>query len=392
MMDRSPLFRISFPLFTALLVLSIFTINVDAGETSQKKAVSKPQCVRIPVSKYPVFEDDLNYERLSECIQGSISYYKKLPSLKPVSFGANTFTVSHLIQSLKGFLAFIEKKPSRGKLKAFIDTHYQVYAFTDTGKPVDVLFTGYYEPLLHGSLGRSLKFKYPVYSKPDDLAADVPYYTRRQIEETDVLAGKVSPIAWVDDPVALFFLHIQGSGKISLESGEMLNVHYKISNNYPYKSIGKCLIDKKKILKKNISMQSIREYLNTHPEEINEILNYNPRYIFFETVDAGPTGCFDIDLTPGRSIALERRSTPPGALAFIQTQKPVVGDAQKIQSWIKFSRFVLNQDTGSAIKGSGRADIFWGTGTYAELAAGYMKYPGQLYFLVLRPGLHEPFE
>lgn len=384
MMDRFPLFRIYFSFVTALLFFLIFTVKADAGETDRKKAAAPPQCTLIPVSKYPVFKDDLNYEHLAKCIQGSISYYQKLPSLKPVSFGADTFTVSYLIQSLKRFLAFIEKKPTREKLKAFLDRYYQVYAFTDTGKPVDVLFTGYYEPMLHGSLTRSPKFNYPVYPKPDDLAADVPYFSRQQIEETNVLKGKVSPIAWVDDPVALFFLHIQGSGKISLESGDTLNVHYQISNNHPYKSIGKYLIDKKRLLKENISMQSIREYLNTHPKEIREVFNYNPRYIFFEKVDSGPVGCFGIELTAARSVALDRRITPAGALCFIQTKKPVVGDAQKIQSWTKFSRFVLNQDTGSAIKGPERADIFWGTGSYAELAAGYMKHPGRLYFLVLK--------
>jgi peptidoglycan lytic transglycosylase A len=377
--------------FIWILVLLIFVVKGNAGETSQKKAAAPPQFTLISVSTYPVFEDDLRYARLSECILGSISYYQKLPPSKRVSFGADTFTVSHLMQSLKRFLAFIEKKPTREQLKTFIDKYYRVYAFTDAGRPVDVLFTGYYEPLLNGSLTRSLKFKYPVYPKPDELKADVPYYSRRQIEEAKILKGKVSPIAWVDDPVALFFLHIQGSGKIRLESGEMLNVHYQASNGHPYKSIGKYLIEKKKILKKNISMQSIRAYLNAHPEEIRKIFNYNPRYIFFEIVDAGPTGCFDIELTPGRSIALDRRITPPGALAFIETQKPVVGDAGKIQSWTKFSRFVLNQDTGTAIKGPGRADIFWGTGSYAEFAAGYMKHSGQLCFLVLKPGLQEPF-
>lgn len=132
-------------------------------------------------------------------------------------------------------------------------------------------------------------------------------------------------------------------------------------------------------------MQSIREYLNAHPEERNEIFNYNPRYIFFETVEKGPVGCFNIELTPGRSIALDRRTAPAGALVFVQTQKPELDASGKISQWARFSRFFLNQDTGSAIQGSERADIFWGNGHYAELAAGYMKHPGNLYFLVLKP-------
>lgn len=392
MRNRYFLPRIFFVFFIGLLVFSIFTVKADAGETTRNKTIAHPQYERIPVLKYPVFEDDLNYKDLEKCISGSIAYYNKLPSSRTISLGTDTFSVGHLIRSLKRFLAFIKKKPTHEELRSFIARHYQVYAFVDSDKPVNVLFTGYYEPLLHGSLSRSSRFKYPVYPQPDDLKPDVPYYSRRQIEETDVLAGNVSPIAWVDDPVALFFLHIQGSGKISLQNGDTLNVHYQISNNHPYKSIGKYLIDKKKILKKYISMQSIRAYLKSHPKEAQEIFNYNPRYIFFETVDAGATGCFDIELTSGRSLAMDRRITPAGALAFIQAQKPVVDASGEIQSWTQFSRFVLNQDTGSAIKGPGRADIFWGSGTYAELAAGHMKHLGQLYFLVLKPGLYEPFE
>jgi membrane-bound lytic murein transglycosylase A len=267
------------------------------------------------------------------------------------------------------------------------------------------LFTGYYEPLLYGSLKQTDTFRYPVYSRPDDLVTYdrsgggkkrvdigrkegnnvVPYYTRQQIEEMGSAGMNAFPIAWVNDPVALFFLHIQGSGKISLESGQMINVHYQISNGHPYKSIGKYLIDKKKLSKETVSMQSIREYLNTHPDEVDDIFNYNPRYIFFENVEKGPLGCFNIELTPGRSLALDRQIAPAGALVFIRTEKPEVDLSGKIQTWKRFSRFLLNQDTGSAIKGPGRADIFWGSGPYAELAAGYMKHPGNLYYLVLKP-------
>jgi len=201
-----------------------------------------------------------------------------------------------------------------------------------------------------------------------------------------------SVITWVNDPVALFFLQIQGSGKIRLEDGchekvRTINVHYNISNGHPYKSIGKYLIDNKKLSKETVSMQSIREYLNTHPDEVDDIFNYNPRYIFFEIVEKGPVGCFNLELIPGRSVALDRQIAPAGALVFTQTEKPEVNTAGKIQTWVRFSRFLLNQDTGSAIKGPGRADIFWGNGPYAELAAGYMKHPGQVYYLVLKPGL-----
>jgi len=388
--------------FLSIIVVALFfCLPTDSPAKSALQTVFK----EVPVFERPSFGDDLDFDSLGESISGSIAYYKKLPFEKRFSFGKDTFTAAHLVRSLELFLSFIEKKPSQKALIAFIDLHYNVYTFMQNSQVKTVLFTGYYEPLLYGSVKQTDIYRYPVYSRPDDLVTSgssakgnktaeigrkdgntvVPYYTRQQIEEKGIAGINALPIAWVNDPVALFFLQIQGSGKISLQSGDLINVHYQISNGHPYKSIGKYLIDKKKLSKETVSMQSIREYLNTHPDEVNEIFNYNPRYIFFETVEKGPVGCFNIELTPGRSVALDRRMAPAGALVFIQGQKPEVTKDGKISKWAAFSRFMLNQDTGSAIKGPGRADIFWGTGPYAELAAGYMKHPGQLYYLVLKP-------
>ena len=135
-----------------------------------------------------------------------------------------------------------------------------------------------------------------------------------------------------------------------------------------------------------MSMQKIREYLREHPEKIEPVLNHNPSYVFFTIEPDGPLGNINVKLTPGRSIALDRYIFPPAALAFIATQKPVIDSSGKIQGWTDFTRFVLNQDTGGAIRGPGRADLFWGNGPYAEIAAGHMKHEGHLYFLVLKPG------
>ena len=132
-------------------------------------------------------------------------------------------------------------------------------------------------------------------------------------------------------------------------------------------------------------MQKIRAYLNDHPDEMATVFNYNPSYVFFKLESEGPLGYINVLLTPGRSIALDRRIFPPAALAFIQTEKPVVDSAGQIDSWTDFSRFVLNQDTGGAIRGPGRADLFWGNGPYAEIAAGHLAHTGKLYFLVLKP-------
>ncbi|MFC1824347.1 MltA domain-containing protein, partial [Thermodesulfobacteriota bacterium] len=136
------------------------------------------------------------------------------------------------------------------------------------------------------------------------------------------------------------------------------------------------------LTREEMSMQSIRAYLSRHPEIMASILNHNPSYVFFRLLDDGPYGSLSVPLTPGRSLALNSRLFPKGALCFISTQKPVVDSRGLVKGWQRFSRFVINQDTGGAIKGAGRADIFWGSGPYAELAAGHLKHDGDLYLLV----------
>jgi membrane-bound lytic murein transglycosylase A len=365
---------------------------------------SVPTVKKLRVSEFPKFSDDLAYHLLAEAARGSLAYYRKLPAEKPIGFGGRTFSADHLRRSMERFLWAIDNSPPPEVLEAYLCAFYDVYAYQQANEIHPVLFTGYYEPMLTGSRHRTGRFQYPVYARPDDLVvlgaenaakndgigryagnALVPYYTRRQISAIGPSEFRAAVIAWVDDPVDLFFLHIQGSGKIRLENSDIINVHYRISNGHPYKSIGKYLIDKNKLSKENVSMQTIRAYLTAHPAEADEIFNYNPRYVFFETMVQGPVGCFNIELTPGRSLALDREISPAGALVFVAAQKPECDASGKIDRWTRFSRFFLNQDTGSAIKGPGRADIFWGSGDYAVLAAGHLQHPGTLYFMVLKP-------
>jgi peptidoglycan lytic transglycosylase A len=145
------------------------------------------------------------------------------------------------------------------------------------------------------------------------------------------------------------------------------------------------MLDRGMLSQEEMSLQAIRRYLAKHPEMIDEVLNYNPSYVFFRKVENGPLGSTNILLTPGRSVALDGRLFPPGALAFISCQKPVMDDSGDVTGWVEFSRFVLNQDTGGAIRRAGRADIFWGSGAYAKAAAGYLRHEGNLYVLIKKP-------
>ena len=213
----------------------------------------------------------------------------------------------------------------------------------------------------------------------------VPYADRQAIEQADALAGKAPILAWVKDPVALFFLHVQGSGRIALDEGGTLRLHYRATNGRPYRSIGRLLIDRGAVAREDMSMQAIRAYLAAHPDRRAEVTAHNPSYVFFETVTGGPFGSLGVALTPGRSVATDPDHFPRGALAFVASRKPLTADGRRISEWTPFGRFVLNQDTGGAIRGPGRADLFWGDGPYAELAAGHMQHTGRLYFFVLAP-------
>lgn len=370
----------------------------------------KPETPLVPlaVSDYPRFGDDLAYEGLEQSIRQSLVYLNRVPADREFTFGPDTYTAAHLIRSLERFRSFIASKPSDEALQGFIRGHYRVYQSIgepDTGK---VLFTGYFEPLLDGSLTETPEYRYPIYGPPEDIAVVdlgqfssklegeriigrvegktfVPYYGRQEIDEEGALEDIADVLVWVNDPVELFFLHIQGSGKVLLPDGRTVNVHYHSKNGRPYRSIGTLLIQEEKISAKEMSMQRLVAYLNEHPEERSRVFNYNPSYIFFSLEEEGPKGALSVVLTPGRSMAVDRTVFPLSALSFIQAQKPVVKTNGEIDFWQDFSRFILNQDTGGAIKGPGRGDIFWGNGDYAEIAAGHLKHRGTIYVLVLKP-------
>jgi membrane-bound lytic murein transglycosylase A len=372
--------------------------------------IKETALIRIDSSAYPDFFDDMDYDGLENCILGSISYLNRVPPTKTFRFGQEIFNTAHMMRSIEHFLDFIQTKPSKDELIRYIKNNYLVYATEGIDNPEPVLFTGYFEPVLQGSLNKDTEYQFPIYTRPDDLTTIdlslfsqqfkgetivgryinqrvVPYYDRKEIEHKGLLEGKVKEIAWLKDRLDLFFLQIQGSGKIYLDNGDIINVHYHGSNGQPYRSIGKLLIDEGKITREEISMQKIRDYLRNHPEEIETVLNYNPSYVFFKVEKDGPLGSLEVKLTPGRSIALDRRLFPPAGLAFIETKKPLINGDGTIHKWTAFSRFVLNQDTGGAIRGPSRADLFWGNGPYAEIAAGYMQEFGKLYFLILKPDI-----
>ena len=275
---------------------------------------------------------------------------------------------------------------------------------------LQVVFTGYYEPLLRGSRCKSPQFPYPLYGRPGDLLTIdlkqyyffkdqpgvptqikgridtdkrvVPYYSREEIDFQSKLAGRDLEIIWIDNLVDIFFLHIQGSGVVQLEDGSRIFVGYADQNGHPFRSIGKFLLEKRLIDRGQLSMQGMKAFLKDHPECIPEALNSNPSYIFFEVNQQSATGTFGARLTPWRSIATDPRLFPLGGLAYIECEKPVFDTEKHITGWERFGRFVMNQDTGGAIRGADRADLFTGHGEMSELVAGNMKQKGRLFLLL----------
>jgi membrane-bound lytic murein transglycosylase A len=212
----------------------------------------------------------------------------------------------------------------------------------------------------------------------------VPYYSRREIDQLGVLRGRNLEIAWVKDPIDLFFLHIQGSGLLRMRDGGAITVGYAAQSGLPYRSIGRLLIDNGKVAREEMSMQRIRRYLTENPIEQDEVFAYNESYVFFRVLEGGPVGSLGVPISPGRSIATDSRLFPRAALALAQTDIPILGALGELAGWRKVTRFVLNQDTGGAIRGPQRADYYFGTGDEAGALAGYMNRQGRIYFLVLK--------
>lgn len=285
--------------------------------------------------------------------------------------------------------------PSSRNIRKFFETHFTPYQVS-SGKSTQGLFTGYYEPVIEGSRERTEKFKVPMYKRPADLVMieDLgifrknlkgvriagrsvngrlkPYYTHEEIDN-GILAG--NEILWIENPVDSFFIQIQGSAAVQLEDGEIIHLSYAGTNGHVYTAIGNVLIEKNKLTSSNISMQSIRAWLQQHPEEAKEILYHNASYVFFDEMKGrGPVGDMGVVLTPGRSLAIDTRYIPHGAPIWLNIEHPVSGE--------HLQRLVMAQDKGGAIKGPIRGDLFWGTGERAGELAGSMKSKGS-YFLLL---------
>ena len=285
--------------------------------------------------------------------------------------------------------------------RAFFEERFAPFRASD-GRATEGLFTGYYEPLLSGARQYGGRYTAPIYGRPADLVSvdlgafqsDLrgrriagrvgdgalrPYESRAEIQ-SGALAGRVPVLAWLDDPVDAFFLHVQGSGRIVLDDGGELRVGYAGSNGHAYVSIGRVLIERGELDHDAVTMQAIRAWLEANPEQARALMDENPSFVFFRELEReGPVGSQGAVLTPGRSLAVDRRHIPLGAPIWLDIMVPAAEPEAPARP---LRRLVVAQDTGSAIKGPLRGDLFWGSGPEAEAVAGRMKHHGRLYLLL----------
>ncbi len=370
-------------------------------------AVTRPEDALAHAStlRLAMLRDDLEFRDMESSVRNSLDYYKKLAPETAFLVGPDRVSAFDMTVTLQSFLQIIENSSLTMDQKIDrIKRDFRFYRAVGSDGKGKVLFTGYYEPLLSCRVTADKIFRYPLYRKPDDIVEIdlsqfgegfprsklfgrldgkkvIPYFSRQEIDQKKILAGRNLEILWCSDIFDIYVLQVQGSGKADLGDGNILSVLYDGSNGRPYTSIGKYLIEAGVMTRESMSMQAIREYLHTHPDKLLPVLNLNASYVFFR-LDTGPSlGNIGVPLTPDRSIATDSRLFPKGALGFIVTRKPVIENGA-IKSWMPFGRFVVNQDTGGAIKGPGRADLFCGQGPDAELTAGNLQQEGELYFLL----------
>lgn len=286
-------------------------------------------------------------------------------------------------------------------MRRFLEANFSPWRVTNHGEP-DGLFTGYYEPELQGARRKKPPFVHPVYLAPhDQLVVDLgdfkrdlagrkitgmmrggtfrPYWDRAEIER-GALAGRGLEMLWVDDPVALFFLQIQGSGRVVLADGTIVRIGYAGQNGHDYTAIGKVLVERGELTRDEVSLQSIRHWLRAHPDQADEVMRANRSYVFFRVLPGAPVGAAGVELTPGRSLAVDIRFLPFGLPLWLESTVPALPETGRSEE-VPLRRLVVPQDRGGAIKGPVRGDLFWGAGAEAEAIAGRMKQPGRLWLL-----------
>jgi membrane-bound lytic murein transglycosylase A len=379
------------PIFIALTLL--------ISGCARTKIARLEDSMRVTTLKVPL-SDSLSKESFFQTLKKHIAVMKISRQVSdPLVFGTKKITKSDYIHSLEKIL----EHESDANWNEWIEKNFvmmEVYGRKNWG---EVMTTGYYEPLVRGSHTPSSEFSQPLYKTPDDLVIFdpkafsfpmkttllgrvennrlVPYFDRKAIDSERSLAGRNLELAWVE-PIDAFLIHIQGSGVVEFSDGKTIRVGYDTKNGRPYVSIGKVLKDSKKL--SDVTFPKIKDYLKTlSNSEQQNLLNENPSYVFFKILNGESLTFTGMEVSPGRTIATDKSYFPKGALAFLDIDEPVFDspEASVPKAWKRLPRFVFDEDTGGAIKGADRVDLYFGKGPSAYQSAGIMKQMGKLYYL-----------
>ena len=299
-------------------------------------------------------------------------------------------TLERVRRSLMRFRQLVQNTKTPAQLQAAVKREFTFYQSVGNDGKGSVLFTGYYQPIHQASRTRTAEYRYPLYKLPPDIANwSKPHPTRAQLEGKNGLQGgrsklKGLELVWLRDRLEAFLVQVQGSAQLQLTDGSMMTVGFAGATDHAYSSLGKELIKDGKLPQEGVTLPIILKYFQDHPEELNNYIPRNKRLVFFQNTDGAPAmGSINVPVTADRSIATDKSLMPPGALALIHAEIPYPNAKGKIEQRV-VSRYVLDQDTGSAIKGAGRVDYFMGTGKVAGDRSAVTVGKGQLYYLLLK--------
>jgi membrane-bound lytic murein transglycosylase A len=344
---------------------------------------------KIEPAQYPNFGDAWYKAKgtgLRRAVEYSIAYLNKPSSQKYYPLGP--ITHERALTSLQVFLQILDQANSPEALDKAVRDNFDVYMSVGCDDSGTVLYTGYYTPIFDGSLTRTERFQYPLYRLPPGFQKDAEgnpiggaYNTRQEIEQGNLLAG--NEIVWLGDRFETYVVTVQGSGFIRLEDGTMYEIGYAGHNGREYTPIGQALIQDGKIPRNKLSLDALIKYFKEHPEDLDQYLYKNERYVFFQESKGGPFGCLGQPVTDYHSVATDKDIFPRACLSFVDTRVPiVVGDPLR-----PYRSFVCDQDRGAAIRAPGRCDLYMGVGDEAGKIAGFTYSEGKLYYLFAKDGV-----
>lgn len=375
-------------------IFNLFLVNIGLNLLFTNPLLAQSIPLK-PINNLPVkIVDEQLFTKDKQALISSIDHslkYLNTDKAKTVyaNYPISEFSHERVIASLRRFRQLLVNSTSAQQLQNAVEKEFRFYRSIGYDGQGTVSFTGYFQPIYKASRQKTDIYRYPLYVKPSNFDSwQNPHPSRQDIEGKDGLGNnsilRGNELVWLSDRLQAYLVQVQGSAKLQLTDGKIMTIGYNGATDYPYVSLGKELIQDGKIPADEMSLPRLMAYLENNPDELDIYLPRNNRFIFFKETGGQPaTGSLNVPVTDERSIATDKSLMPPGALALIYTRIPLVNNNNQLDT-PTVSRYVLDQDTGSAIKGAGRVDIFFGTGDMAKKKAGLVDWTGDLYYLLLK--------